>query len=241
MDIHCEIDKKSRRREGILGASIARLVISLGIAFVSTCAAVVVATVTYATMGRSGLQLLLLLSFLYCGLIFLITRNSWTGVGSIDFAMARDRVILMFLALGIAGLVERSFFAKSQISPHANTMRILLMVLAILSVCSFARGLFEAIQSEKNNQITDTQRGDERRHDESCDDPQSGQRPAKQNAESRIFIAIACVLNSLVWTWLIFYYSYLCPSLLSQSLLVMVSLGVFLASCWFHCVVLLRR
>jgi hypothetical protein len=217
------------------GASLpVRLALSLVVTFVCIRSAVSVVTLTYASIGRTGLILVVSCSLIYFVIVTVIAK--WDRIaGNVPACyLYCIKEIPSFLALGIIAVVIEVFFGYNEIEPRAYPLRMLIIVFALFNPFSYGRFLPQSSRLRKIGKVAENKRSGESSSE--VIGARSMSEWLSTNALARSILVASYVLDSSIWTWLVIYYRYYSHSFLDQSVWVMSSLWIFLASSWVHCI-----
>lgn len=214
------------------------MAMQLGLTYVNVRSAIFVMALTYASAGKDGLIFVLFCSVVYSGTILAVRRWGRISADTASFWLLCINGIPGFLVLGIIALIVKVFYEQSEIEPKAYPLRVLITICALLQLFHFTEFISKSFLAWRKRGIVESQRDGEIWSDATYAHPRCTNVWKDLNELARFWLITSYVLNSVLWTWLVIYYRHYCYSFLGHSLWVMVSLWIFLASCWFGCVAL---
>jgi hypothetical protein len=216
------------------GPWVVEIPMSFVLAYVLIRGAASALVLTYASDGREGVLYLLLCSLFYFGFVWILTRWELIQKGVSASWLYLIKGAPESLCLGVIAVIAWAFMRDSEFARKAYAIGVLLILSAITNFISALKKLLLRVGAWPWPDPIEGQRFI-RSGVISADAVAGGMDGLKNVNAAKPFSLAACyVLDSGLWTLLLIHYRYYSHSFLVESSWVMVSLWVFLLSCWLH-------
>jgi hypothetical protein len=203
-----------------------KIALSLLLTYVCFRSAFSVARLTYASIGKPALILVLSGSLVYFGTLLAIGK--WVGrAPTMASRTAYWNGGLIYLPLAVSAVFIKIFMAHTRIESSVYPIQMLLLILLYNNVFGYKSKFFPELW---NRYIGPTAANSTR--------SQLNAAPAMNLRQITVF-AMSYVFGAALWTWLVIQYRYFSPSLISQSSWVMANLWIFVVSGWASCLAVL--
>ena len=213
-----------------------RVAMSTCVIYVSARAAVSVLVLTYASVGKNGLLLLGSYSLIYLLLSIGVSKQDLTFGRQSAQWLGWTRGMPSFLVLGIIAATIRIFLGHSAVDVAAYPLRVLIVVEVPLGLLKLSNSLFGSSTARHKDAAIEEGKSHKVVVDAVGVAPRGTDSWAGMNGRARGLLVGSYSLNALLWTWMVIHYRYTGPPFLVQSFWVMLSIWIFLASSWLHCI-----
>jgi hypothetical protein len=210
--------------------------LSICLIYVSARAALSVLAITYASLGKNGLLLLGSYSLIYFSLSIGVAKLDLTFGRQSSQRLGWTRGMPSFLVLGIVAAIIRIFLGRSAVDIAAYPLQVLIVVEVPLGLLKLSNSLFGSSTARHKDAVIEEGKSHKVVVDAVGVAPRGTDSWAGMNGRARGLLVGSYSLNALLWTWMVIHYRYAGSPFLVQSFWVMLSIWIFLASSWLHCI-----
>lgn len=213
-----------------------RLLLFFGITYVLLRSVASVIALTYAVAGEAGLLFVLSSSLIYSAVIVVVEK--WiAGVEPIKH-LSWIKALPRYLPLGILAVFVEVLFKHTEIETRTYPLRMLIIVFALLIPFSYKRLLSESSFPGTSGELVEAWWGEPLFNCKSVD-KRCMNELADIDGRSWSLLLASQVSECVIWCYVIIEYRFYRESFLGQSVWIMASLWIFLASCGVRCLALL--